>query len=130
MRGGVFKKVVPRIYNYTCCISGMRVTAGSAVQMIDACHIVPFSESHDDTIGNGISLCPNLHRAFDRGLISIDENYKVIVSSQFRESDESDYSIRKYQSKRILLPTEEKYRPSRENLIWHLENRLIHRGKS
>jgi putative restriction endonuclease len=125
VRGGVFKKVVPRIYNYTCCISGMSVATGLPIQMIDACHIVPFSESHNDTIGNGISLCPNLHRAFDRGLISIDENYKVIVSSQFSENSESEYSIRKYQSKCIFLPTEERYRPSRENLIWHLENRLV-----
>ncbi len=127
VRGGVFKKVVPRIYNYTCCISGMSVITGLPIQMIDACHIVPFSESHDDTIRNGISLCPNLHRAFDRGLISIDENYRVVVSSQFTEKDESEYSIRKYQSKRILLPTEEKYRPHRENLMWHLENKFLHK---
>ncbi|WP_201288840.1 HNH endonuclease signature motif containing protein [Polaribacter septentrionalilitoris] len=39
--------------------------------MIDACHIVPFSISNDDTIPIGISLSPNLYRAFDRGLITI-----------------------------------------------------------
>jgi hypothetical protein len=25
-RGGVFKRMVPRIYNYTCCISSMRTS--------------------------------------------------------------------------------------------------------
>ncbi|WP_370584566.1 hypothetical protein [Parapedobacter sp. ISTM3] len=25
---------------------------------------MPFSVSHDDRIGNGIALCPNMHRAF------------------------------------------------------------------
>src|SRR5690606_13110164 len=69
LRSGVFKKEIPKLYNYTCCISGMRIIASTSIQMIDACHIVPFSESHDDTIGNGLSLCPNLHRAFDRHLI-------------------------------------------------------------
>lgn len=33
----------------------------------------------DDTIGNGLSLCPNLHHAFDRGLIAIDDEYRVLV---------------------------------------------------
>lgn len=53
--------------------------------MIDACHIVPFSQPYDDTIGNGLALCSDLQRAFDRGLIVIDENYKIIVSGIFKE---------------------------------------------
>jgi putative restriction endonuclease len=81
VRSGVFKKVVPMIYGYTCCISGLKINATRNIQMIDACHIVPFAESHDDTIKNGISLSPNLHRAFDRYMISINENYEVVVSA-------------------------------------------------
>lgn len=124
LRGGVFKKVIPQIYNYTCCISGMRILATANIQMIDACHIVPFSESHDDTITNGISLCPNLHRAFDRGLISIDENYQVIVSKFFVEND-SDFLMRKFDNKKIMLPEEKKYHPSPERLGWHLREKFI-----
>jgi putative restriction endonuclease len=89
--------------------------------MIDACHIVPFSESHDDTISNGISLCPNLHRAFDRGLISIDEDYKVIVSSSFSESS-VDYSIKQYEGKELFLPKDYEHFPSANNLLWHKNN--------
>lgn len=118
VRGGVFKKVVPQVYNYTCCISGMRIVANREVQMVDACHIVPFSTSHDDTISNGITLCPNLHRAFDRYLISVDHSYRVVVSTGFVEN-ESDYPIRVYEGKEIQLPKEERYRPLPENLRWH-----------
>ncbi|MDX2250013.1 MAG: hypothetical protein SF052_24735 [Bacteroidia bacterium] len=52
VRNGIFKKVVPRIYNYTCSISRMRVDSVYNTQMIDACHIVPFSVKHDDSITN------------------------------------------------------------------------------
>ena len=117
VRGGIFKKEIPRIYNYTCCISGMRIIAGDSIQMIDACHIIPFSESHDDTICNGISLCPNLHRAFDRHLITIDENYKVVVKP-FRE-DNSCYSIKQFDGKEILLPENTNHYPSQPNLSKH-----------
>lgn len=117
IRGGIFKKEIPRIYNNTCCISGMRIIADRQVQMVDACHIVPFSESGDDTIGNGISLCPNLHRAFDRGLLTITEDYRVWVRN-FHEGD-MVYSIRQFDGRAILLPTERKYYPKTENLKAH-----------
>ncbi|RYD54390.1 MAG: HNH endonuclease [Sphingobacteriales bacterium] len=118
VRNGVFKKMVPKIYNSTCAISGMRVIATGDVQMIDACHIVPFSESHDDTIGNGISLCPNLHRAFDRFLITIDSDMRLLISKRFVEAD-SAYSIMQYEGKKILLPSEQRNHPATTSLDWH-----------
>lgn len=120
VRCGVFKKVVPKIYDFSCCISGMRVISGFDIQMVDACHIVPFSVSHDDTITNGISLSPNFHRAFDRGLISLNEEYRVIVSNSFTESD-SNFALKSFEGKRILLPNEKHHLPSIENIRWHNE---------
>ena len=117
VRSGIFKKEIPRIYNYTCSISGMRIITAAQIQMIDACHIVPFSESHDDTITNGISLCPNLHRAFDRGLISLDSDYKVLIKPISEQKN--FYSIKQFEGKQILLPTNKKYYPSQENLAAH-----------
>lgn len=117
VRSGIFKKVVPRIYNYTCCISGMKITTTRDIQMIDACHIIPFSESHDDTIKNGISLSPNFHRAFDRFLITINENYEIVISNDFIES--GVHSFKYFHGKKIMLPKEPEYRPSMDNLNWH-----------
>jgi putative restriction endonuclease len=124
VRGGVFKKMVPKVYKYACCISGMQVTSIYDVSLVDACHIVPFSVSHNDTIGNGISLCPNLHRAFDRGLISIDAEYRVLISDSFSETEESPYSFRQWQGKPIALPANPQYYPSPENLATHREKRF------
>ncbi|WP_373059464.1 HNH endonuclease [Zunongwangia sp. H14] len=77
IRGGLFKRSIPKIYDHRCCISGMRIMATPNIQMIDACHIHPFSLSNDDTVRNGIALSPTLHRGFDHGLISITADYKV-----------------------------------------------------
>ena len=119
VRGGVFKKEVPKIYNYTCCISGLRIDAGDNISMVDACHIIPFSESFNDTISNGLSLCPNLHRALDRGLISINNDFKVIVNKNFSEPFRSAYNIRQFEGKQLLLPTKEHHFPSFESLAHH-----------
>ncbi|WP_258102830.1 HNH endonuclease [Marinoscillum sp. MHG1-6] len=117
LRSSVFKREIPRIYNNSCCITGLRVESLHNVSMIDACHIVPFSESYDDTVTNGIAFCPNLHRAFDRGFITITPDYTVRVSDQFLE--EGGYSIKQYRGSKIHLPKNQKYWPRQENLEWH-----------
>lgn len=119
VRGGAFKKEVPKLYGYRCCISGLKIDATFNVSLIDACHIRPFAKSYNDTITNGIALCPNLHRAFDRGLIGIDGNYEVVVSERFTESSDTTYSIKKLVGKAIILPAEPRFYPSEENLAWH-----------
>ncbi len=125
IRNGVFKKTIPTIYNHTCCITGMQIISTHNIQMIDACHIVPFSISHNDTITNGISLCPNFHRAFDRGLITIIENYTIAVSTTFTEKN-TNHSLHQFVGKQIALPKEENYHPNKDNLRWHQENIFKH----
>lgn len=119
IRNGIFKREIPKLYNNTCCISGLRIDALINVSMVDACHIIPFSESYNDTLTNGIALCPTLHRAFDRGLISIDDNYKVIISDLFIETCNSSYSIRQFEGKRILLPQLQPNYPSVRGFSYH-----------
>ncbi len=120
VRGAAFKRVVPREYGYTCCISGTRVTSTTGAQLIDACHILPFAETGDDSIGNGLALCPNLHRAFDRGLIGVDADYRVRVAAVFSEAPDG-YAIKPLKGRRILLPANREYWPRVENLAGHLE---------
>ncbi len=122
VRGGVFKRQVPMVYSNTCCISGLRVETTVNASLIDACHIVPFSESHDDTISNGLALCPTLHRAFDRGLIAVNpDSYTVLVSKRLTEPLDSAYSIQQFAGQRIRLPDDHRYFPASENLHAHLQ---------
>lgn len=118
VRGGVFKREIPKIYNYQCAISGMRIESLSNAQMVDACHIVPFAISKDDTISNGVSLSPNLHRAYDRGLITITEDYIVRISPTITEVD-SPFSLKQFEGKKISLPQQAHHFPSPQNLAWH-----------
>ena len=119
IRGGLFKREIPKIYNNTCAISGLRISATINVSMVDACHIVPFAESYDDSLSNGIALCPNLHRAFDRGLIAISDDYTVIVNSNFVENKDSSFNFCQFEGKRISLPMSKDLYPSLENLAKH-----------
>lgn len=121
VRNGLFKRHIIQLYQNTCAFTGMRLVSRHGHSFVDACHIVPFSVSHDDRIGNGIALCPNMHRAFDRGLLSVDEDYRIIVSPHFTEDEGHDYGIRKLQGKQINGPRSAKYLPQLDKLAWHRE---------
>lgn len=118
VRGGIFKKTIPKIYDYTCCITGMRIQSSHNVQMIDACHIYPFSVYNNDHATNGIALSPTLHRAFDRGLVTINPQYIIRISPTLKE-DNSSFTISQFEGHRILLPENAKNYPSPESLSWH-----------
>jgi putative restriction endonuclease len=126
VRGGMFQKNVAQEYKSTCCITGMRLQSAYGHTFIDACHIVPFSVSHNDKISNGIALCPNLHRAFDRGLLTINAHYRVQVSAGVIENPGHPYSLKQFNSLAISLPADSRYHPDPVNLEWH--GREVFRG--
>lgn len=100
-------------------MTDMRMRSTFKYNFIDACHIVPFAVTHDDKVTNGIALRPNLHRAFDIGLVSVDENYRILVSPHVEEDIEHPYSLAKLSGKPIILPEQIQYQPAQENLERH-----------
>lgn len=118
-RDTLFRREIVRLYDDTCCITGVRVAAPYAFSMVDACHIVPFYKTFNNHPTNGIALCPNLHRAFDKGAISIDNNYRVVVSDTFVENENSEYSLKALSEKQITLPMDGRYLPELEAFAWH-----------
>ena len=123
-RDTVFRREIVRLYNDRCCITGVRVSAPYTFSMVDACHIVPFYKTFNNHPTNGIALCPNLHRAFDKGAISIDDRYRVIVSPTFVENDASVYSLRALAGIQLELPKDERYLPDLEAVAWHRRHTL------
>ena len=118
LRSHVFKKAIVEVYNGRCAISGMKLEFGATISMVDACHIVPFAQSYDDTIHNGIALSPTLHRAFDRGLVSVSDDYRVLVHPRLRDHY-PQVGIQQFNGQELILPPDSRFYPSREKLGEH-----------
>ena len=118
VRSAVFSREVLRAYRSTCAVSGLQLlsTTGAA-PLLDACHIVPWAVGHDDTIGNGLALCPNLHRAFDRHLFWIDPDYRVRVAEGFGELSGHEYGVQRFNGQPLRLPQVRAWWPRLENLL-------------
>ena len=124
VRGGLFKKLVPKVYDYTCAISGMKVITIDGASLVEACHIIPISVAGDDKVTNGIALCPNLHTAFDRGMIGVDERLRVVVSPSLADNTASPYNLKQFQGKPLQLPFGEAHYPKMESFRWHIRERF------
>ena len=126
VRNGLFKKLVPKIYGNQCSFTGMQLSSTFGHSFVDACHIVPFSQTHDDKVTNGIALCPNLHRAFDRGLVSISADYTIMVSNHVIEKEAHAYTLKGLAGRKILLPNKRIHFPEVEAVAWHREHVFKH----
>lgn len=69
VRSAAFARTVRQAYDYRCAACGVRFLYDD-ITVIDAAHLIPFSESRDDSPQNGIALCKNHHWLMDSWLIS------------------------------------------------------------
>jgi len=74
-----FRQAVLTSYQYTCAVCGLTVP-----EMLCASHIVPWAASIERRADptNGLALCSFHHRAFDRGLITVDSKLRIVVTSR------------------------------------------------
>ncbi len=117
--------IVPA-YNYTCALTGYRVTTVTAGCIVDAAHIHQFANSRNNDPSNGIALCKNAHWQFDIGLWSIDDEYRVIVANEmFSESSPNQRPLSAMQGQQILLPQNQAIWPSQTHLAWHRKHKFM-----
>lgn len=124
IRTAGFRQAIMRIYDYTCAICESRILTMDGESITEAAHIIPFNESRNDDVRNGISLCKSHHWAFEKGLIALDKNYKVIVSGFTLERGPTEGLLTTLRGKLILLPDHEALYPAQEALKWHREEIL------
>lgn len=117
-----FRLDVVAAYNYTCALTGLRLTTITAGSIVDAAHIHQFSDSRNDDPRNGLALSKNAHWLFDAGLWSIDDEYRVLVASdRFDEECPDQKPLASYAGQALRLPADERLWPARAHLEWHRE---------
>ena len=124
IRTAGFRQAIMRIYDYTCAVCQLYVLTLDGESVTEAAHIIPFNISGNNDVRNGISLCQLHHWSFDRGLISVDRNYKVIVSNLMLERGPTEWLLTNLRGRLIRLPDDEALYPAQEALKWHREEIL------
>ena len=114
-----FRSAVLSAYDNTCCVTHIKIP-----NLLQASHIKSWRESDPATERtnpiNGLCLNVLHHKAFDSGIITIDTDYRVIVSKSAKErytSDVFNEFFVKYEGQKITLPA--RFLPSKDFIEYH-----------
>ena len=113
-------EVVVIAYKHTCALTGYRMTTLAMESIVDAAHIHQFHNSRNNDPRNGMALSKNAHWQFDRGLWSVNDDYRVLVNREkFREEGMAGQRLTNLEGRRISLPDDPRYWPEQDSLEWH-----------
>lgn len=112
-----FRRIVYDAYNKRCAFTGIQL------DLVEAAHVVPYSNDQGtNDVQNGICLSPLHHKAYDNGLIYIDEDYNIKINEdkvKYLEKVGKDGGLKKFvdlQYDKMLLPQLESRWPSKRNI--------------
>ena len=115
-RDTAFRRIVLQAYDYRCAATGWRIFMPDGSSLIEAAHIVPFSESYNDDPRNGMALTPTYHVALDRNLIAPGPDMKWHVSPIFdrRIPDYRDFV--ELEGRDVIYYGDDRYSPEEDYL--------------
>jgi putative restriction endonuclease len=115
---GGFRVVVMEGYQRRCAVTGEKT-----LPVLEAAHIRPYADDGPHSISNGIFLRSDLHTLFDRGYITITNDYHVAVSRRIRDEFSNGREYYALEGRALQIkPLSAADRPSKEFLEWHQNN--------
>jgi putative restriction endonuclease len=111
-----FMHNVRAAYSNRCAITGLRLINGGGRPEVQAAHIQPVASKGPDSIRNGLALSGTVHWMFDRGLISIGDDYKILVAENHVPED----AVRLLNKNGVIhLPKDQTLYPNAHYLKFH-----------
>jgi predicted restriction endonuclease len=118
-----FRDTVLASYNFNCALCRMSLPA-----MLNASHIIPWAVDKHRRADprNGMCLCVLHDRAFDRGLITVCEDFTVAVSQEIKMPNASKLhriGLLEIEGEKISLP--DRFGPDPMALAYHREKIFV-----
>jgi predicted restriction endonuclease len=117
---GAFRIAVTEAYGRQCAVSDEKV-----LPALDAAHIRPYSEGGMHIKSNGILLRKDIHCVLDAGYVTVDTDYRFVVSGKVKDIFNNGEEYRRLHGKKLRLPTHKSDWPNIEFLRWHNSEKFI-----
>lgn len=109
IRDGRFRGLICQAYNNKCAVTRLHMVNGGGNPEVQAAHIIPVNEGGPDVVQNGIALSATVHWLFDRHLIALTDDYRLLVSHN--KVPRELQSLFVHQMEQIHLPGDPAFRP-------------------
>lgn len=118
-REAAFAVSVKAAYVNTCAMTGIQIINGGGRAEVQAAHIRPIAAGGSDSIRNGLALSGTVHWMFDRGLVSVDDDFSILIADG-RLPDAVKRLL--HEDRKIAIPRRPENRPHPIHLRYHREN--------
>jgi putative restriction endonuclease len=81
IRDASFRADVYDAYDNRCAATGLQIFDNRGNSEVHAAHIWPVADGGPDVVQNGIALSATVHWLFDRHLISITDDYRLLIAT-------------------------------------------------
>lgn len=117
VRDAAFRNHVLDAYDSRCAVTGLRMVNGGGKAEAQAAHIWSVADGGPDIVQNGIALSATAHWLFDRHLISLDDECRLLISHNKVPAD----LIRLFPEpgERVRLPADPRLHPHRDYVARH-----------
>ena len=120
-RDPAFRNKVLQAYDYRCAVTGFQAMLGGSVFGCEAAHVKWHAYDGPDIVPNGISLEPTLHKLFDAGAWTLDDDRRILVSRDFSGSDTAIQRLRDLHGQEIAKPISPEMTVDIDFIRWHRE---------
>jgi putative restriction endonuclease len=124
VRDAAFRTAVIEAYDRRCAFTGLQFINGGGRAEVEAAHIKPISVNGPDSVNNGLALSGTIHWMFDRGLLTLNDNFEILVSRHVNDVRSIDRLLRP--NRQALVPTDAAHLPRADFLAWHREHVFKH----
>lgn len=115
-RDAAFSSAIKVAYGNTCAFTGLKIINGGGRSEVQAAHIRPVADRGPDSVRNGLALCGTVHWMFDRGLLSIDDDF-TILTAHGKVPDMIQRLVNA--DGKLLAPDRPEFRPHPQFLSYH-----------
>jgi putative restriction endonuclease len=119
IRDANFRRQICEAYDDRCAVTRLRIINGGGRSEVQAAHIWGVSEGGPDVVQNGLALSGTIHWLFDRHLISLTDDYRLLVSHNKVPAELRGLFER--QMDRIHLPADSRQHPHPAYIQRHRE---------
>ena len=106
-----FRRAIITAYNHSCAMCGLHVQTPDGHTAATAAHIIPWSQTYDDRVVNGMALCQLCHWGFDEGMLGVSGKYTILTSPQLKAEYNVPLHLPALKGKLLTLPTEPLFWP-------------------
>ncbi|QRX91959.1 phosphorothioated DNA-binding restriction endonuclease [Streptomyces noursei] len=114
------RELILTAYEFQCAFCGYDGALGTSAVGLEAAHVRWWSHNGPDEVDNGLCLCSLHHKLFDKGVLGLGDDHRILVSQRFvGRSEASRQYVLALTGRPVMGPQPGNAPVARRHREWH-----------